>query len=141
MPTIIEVIKDKPEFSILSSAITAVGLIDSLSNKGPFTIFAPTNDAFDKAFKAMNITAEQLLLDKETLTKVLTYHVVSGSLTSKDLMNMTTPFTLKTLEGNTIKLTNNNGVSVDGAKVTSSDIEASNGVIHIIDNVIMPQDK
>jgi len=132
MKNIIETAISNPDFSTLVTAIKAAGLVDTLSGVGPFTVFAPTNAAFAKIPKA---TLQAVLVDKTKLTSILTYHVVAGKVMSKDIANMTEA---TTVEGSTIKIDTEKGVMINDAKVTSADIECSNGVIHAIDTVLMP---
>ncbi len=119
-------------FKTLATALTAAGLIDTLKGKGPFTVFAPTDEAFAKVPKA---DLDALLADKAKLTAVLTYHVVPGKVMAKDVK----AGKVKTVQGSEITVTTAGGVMVDKAKVTKTDIMASNGVIHVIDSVIMPK--
>ena len=119
-------------FKTLASALTAAGLIDTLKGKGPFTVFAPTDEAFAKIPKA---DLDALLKDKAKLTAVLTYHVVPGKVMAADVK----AGTVKTVQGSELTISTAGGVMVDGAKVTATDIVADNGVIHVIDSVIMPK--
>ncbi|MCV2350982.1 fasciclin domain-containing protein [Paucibacter sp. Y2R2-4] len=119
-------------FNTLATALQAAGLIETLKGKGPFTVFAPTDAAFAKIPKA---DLEALLKDKAKLTAVLTYHVVPGKVMAKDVK----AGKLKTVQGSELTIATQNGVMVDQAKVTSTDIVADNGVIHVIDSVIMPK--
>jgi uncharacterized surface protein with fasciclin (FAS1) repeats len=119
-------------FKTLATALTAAGLVDTLKGKGPFTVFAPTDAAFAKIPKA---DLDKLLADKAKLTAVLTYHVVPGKVMAKDVK----AGKVKTVQGGEITLATAGGVTVDGAKVSATDIAASNGVIHAIDSVIMPK--
>lgn len=119
-------------FKTLATALTAAGLIDTLKGKGPFTVFAPTDAAFAKIPKA---DLDKLLADKSKLTAVLTYHVVPGKVMAKDVK----AGKVKTVQGGEITVATTGGVTVDGAKVSATDIVASNGVIHVIDSVIMPK--
>jgi uncharacterized surface protein with fasciclin (FAS1) repeats len=119
-------------FKTLATALTAAGLIDTLKGKGPFTVFAPTDAAFAKIPKA---DLDALLADKAKLTAVLTYHVVPGKVMAKDVK----AGKVKTVQGGEITLATAGGVTVDGAKVSATDIAADNGVIHAIDSVIMPK--
>jgi uncharacterized surface protein with fasciclin (FAS1) repeats len=119
-------------FKTLATALTAAGLIDTLKGKGPFTVFAPTDAAFAKIPKA---DLDKLLADKAKLTAVLTYHVVPGKVMAKDVK----AGKVKTVQGGEITVATTGGVTVDGAKVSATDIVASNGVIHVIDSVIMPK--
>ncbi|GGR35229.1 fasciclin domain-containing protein [Deinococcus ruber] len=128
------IVSKDPQFSTLLAALKAAGLDKTLAGKGPFTVFAPTNAAFAKIPKA---TLTALLKNKAQLTKVLTYHVVAGNVMAADVMKMTSA---KTLEGGSamVKVMGKN-VMIDKAKVTKTDIKASNGIIHVIDTVLMPK--
>jgi len=119
-------------FKTLATALQAAGLIDTLKGKGPFTVFAPTDEAFAKVPKA---DLEALLKDKAKLTAVLTYHVVPGKVMAKDVK----AGKVKTVQGSELTIGTMGGVTVDKAKVTATDIAADNGVIHVIDSVIMPK--
>jgi uncharacterized surface protein with fasciclin (FAS1) repeats len=121
-------------FNTLAAALTAAGLIDTLKGEGPFTVFAPT----DAAFAALPAgTVEDLLKpeNKDKLIAVLTYHVVAGKVLSTDL---TEGMTATTLQGSDITITLEGGAKVNGAVISAADVEASNGVIHVIDAVILP---
>ena len=118
-------------FKTLATALQAAGLIDTLKGKGPFTVFAPTDEAFAKVPKA---DLDALLKDKAKLTAVLTDHVVSGKVMSKDIK----PGKVKTVQGSEVTIATAGGVTVDAAKVTTADIAADNGVIHVIDKVLWP---
>jgi len=133
--TIVEVASSTVVFSTLVAAITAAGLGETLSGTGPFTVFAPTNDAF-AALPVGVLDALLLPENKDLLIKILTYHVVSGKVLAADV----TDGDVATVEGQTIKLSTMGGVTVNGAKVVSADVMASNGVIHVIDAVILPPD-
>lgn len=129
---IVDVAVGAGTFNTLVAAVTAAGLADTLKGDGPFTVFAPNDAAFAK------IPADQLdalLADKDALVKVLTYHVVPGKVMAADVGKADGA---KTVEGSTISIDTSDGVTVDGAKVVATDIIASNGVIHVIDTVIMP---
>ena len=119
-------------FTTLVTAIKAAGLVDTLKGPGPFTVFAPTDAAFAKLPAG---TVDALLADKAKLTAVLTYHVVPGKVMAKDVK----AGKVKTVQGSEITVATANGVMVDGAKVVKTDIVADNGVIHVIDSVIMPK--
>lgn len=119
-------------FNTLATALDAAGLVDTLKGKGPFTVFAPTDEAFAKIPKA---DLDALLKDKAKLTAVLTYHVVPGKVMAKDVK----AGQVKTVQGSSITVTTAGGVMVDKAKVVKTDIAADNGVIHVIDTVIMPK--
>lgn len=121
------------DFTTLVTAVQAAGLVDTLKGEGPFTVFAPTDEAFAAIPKA---DLEALLADKEKLTAVLTYHVVPGKVLAADVVGLDTA---ATVQGSTVDIeASDAGVTVDGANVVATDIETSNGVIHVIDRVIMP---
>ena len=123
-------------FKTLVAAVKAAELVETLKGKGPFTVFAPTNEAFAKLPKE---TLESLLKpeNKDKLAAILTYHVVAGKVTAADVVKLTEA---KTVNGKSVKITVENGVvKIDGAKVTKTDVPCSNGVIHIIDTVILPE--
>ena len=123
-------------FSTLATALKAAGLVETLKGKGPFTVFAPTDDAFKKLPAG---ALEKLLADKAQLTKVLTYHVVAGKVMAADVVKLNEA---KTVEGSMVKITVTKGaVKVNDANVVKTDIGASNGVIHVIDSVILPPSK
>ena len=119
-------------FKTLASALQAAGLVDTLKGKGPFTVFAPTDEAFAKIPKA---DLDALLKDKAKLTAVLTYHVVAGKVLAKDIK----PGKVKTVQGTELTIAATGGVTVDAAKVTAADVLADNGVIHVIDTVLIPK--
>lgn len=119
-------------FKTLATALTAAGLVDRLKGKGPVTVFAPTDEAFAKIPKA---DLDALLADKAKLTAVLSYHVVPGKVMAKDVK----AGKVKSVQGSEITVTTAGGVMVDKAKVIKTDIVADNGVIHVIDSVIMPK--
>ncbi len=119
-------------FKTLATALGAANLIDTLKGKGPFTVFAPTDEAFAKIPKA---DLDALLKDKKKLVAVLTYHVVPGKVMASDVK----AGMVKTVQGSELTITTTNGVMVDKAKVIKTDIVADNGVIHVIDTVIMPK--
>ncbi|HOW14701.1 fasciclin domain-containing protein [Methanosarcina sp.] len=129
---IIQTAEDAGSFTTLITAIKAAGLEETLSGEGPFTVFAPTDDAFN-ALPAG--TLDSLLEDQEALTRVLTYHVASGKYMAADVLKMTS---IKTLEGSELPVNTTDGVKVGDANVTMTDIETSNGVIHVIDKVLIP---
>ena len=124
------------QFKTLVAAVKAAGLVDTLKGKGPFTVFAPTDAAFAKLPKG---TVEDLLKpeNKAKLVAVLTYHVVPGKVMSKDIAGKT--LKAKSVQGQKISVDATNGVKVDNATVVKADIATSNGVIHVIDNVILPK--
>ena len=119
-------------FKTLATALQAAGLVGTLKGKGPFTVFAPTDAAFAKVPKAV---LDALLKDKAKLTSVLTYHVVPGKILSKDIK----PGKVKTVQGSELTIDTAGGVTADGVKLIAADIEADNGVIHVIDSVLMPK--
>lgn len=119
-------------FKTLATALGAAGLVDTLKGKGPFTVFAPTDEAFAKIPKA---DLEALLKDKAKLTAVLTYHVVPGKVMAADVR----AGKVKTVQGSELTVSTSGGVMVDNAKVVKTDIVADNGVIHVIDTVIIPK--
>lgn len=122
-------------FNTLVAAVKAAGLVETLKGAGPFTVFAPTDEAFAKLPKG---TVEALLADKAKLTSILTYHVVSGKVMAADVVKLTEA---KTVNGQMAKVSaGKDGVMIDGAKVITTDIVTSNGVIHVIDSVILPKD-
>lgn len=125
------------QFKTLAAALEAAGLIDALTGEGPFTVFAPTDEAFAKLPAG---TVESLLKpeNKEKLKSILLYHVVPGNVAAKQVMKLNGR-TVKTLEGGSIRVNTMHGVTVDDARVTKTDIQASNGVIHVIDTVLMPK--
>ncbi|HXV61206.1 MAG TPA: fasciclin domain-containing protein [Vicinamibacteria bacterium] len=119
-------------FTTLVKAIQAAGLVETLKGSGPFTVFAPTDEAFAKLPAG---TLDKLLKDKAKLTSVLTYHVVPGKVLSSDVVKLDSA---KTVQGQSISIDAKSGVRVNDAKVVQADIETSNGVIHVIDTVILP---
>jgi uncharacterized surface protein with fasciclin (FAS1) repeats len=130
---IVETAQNAGSFNTLVTALTEAGLVDTLKGAGPFTVFAPSDEAFKKVPQA---DLEALLKDKAKLTKVLTYHVVSGSLKAEDVVKHASA---KSLEGADIAIkTGAEGVTVAGAKVVQTDILCSNGVVHVIVTVIFP---
>jgi len=120
-------------FKTLATALQAAGLVDTLKGAGPFTVFAPTDEAFAKIPKA---DLDALIADKAKLTKVLTYHVVPGKVMAADVTKLKEA---KTVEGQMVRIDASNGVKINGANVVKADVEASNGVIHVIDSVILPE--
>jgi uncharacterized surface protein with fasciclin (FAS1) repeats len=133
--TIVEVAAGNADFSTLVAAVKAAGLVDVLSGDGPFTVFAPTNAAFAKLPAG---TVESLLQpeNKDQLVAILTYHVVPGKVMAAQVVGINAA---KTVQGESVSIAASDaGVTIDGAKVTMTDIEASNGVIHVIDSVILP---
>lgn len=132
--SIVEIAVGNPDFSILVAALQKAELVEALQGDGPFTVFAPTNAAFEALLGELNITADQLL-EHPQLKDVLLYHVVSGKVMSTDLTNqMKAP----TLQGESITVDLSSGVKINDASVSTADVEATNGVIHIVDKVLVP---
>nr|WP_086938295.1 fasciclin domain-containing protein [Thaumasiovibrio occultus] len=132
---IVAVAAGNEDFSTLVAAVQAAGLVEVLQGDGPFTVFAPTNDAFAKLPEG---TVEMLLLpeNKDKLVQVLTYHVVPGKVMAQDVVGMDRA---PTVQGENVSITVHGGkVSVNDAQVLATDVEASNGVIHVIDTVLLP---
>jgi uncharacterized surface protein with fasciclin (FAS1) repeats len=121
-------------FTTLVEAVQAAGLVDTLKGPGPFTVFAPTDDAFKKLPAG---TLEAVLADKAKLTAILTYHVVAGKVLAADVVKLNGK-TAKTVQGGDLTIDTTSGVKVGGATVVKADIETSNGVIHVIDTVLIP---
>ena len=135
---IVDVAAAAPNFKTLVAAVKAAGLVDTLKGDGPFTVFAPTDDAFAKLPKG---TVESLLKpeNKAKLVAILTYHVLKGKVMAADVMKLKSGTKVATVEGKEVVIKHGKaGVMVNNAKVVKTDIEASNGVIHVIDTVIMP---
>ncbi|MBD8526857.1 fasciclin domain-containing protein [Pseudomarimonas arenosa] len=132
--TIVDIAAGNPDFSTLVSAVKAAGLVDTLSSEGPFTVFAPTNEAFAKLPQG---TLESLLKpeNKDQLVAILTYHVVAGEVKAEQVVKLDQA---KTVNGKALSIDSANGVRVNNATVTATDIEASNGVIHVLDTVVLP---
>jgi len=133
--TIVEVASANPDFSTLVAAVSAAGLVETLSGEGPFTVFAPTNEAF-AALPPGVLDALLLPENKDALVKILTYHVVPGTVLAADI----TDGDVATVEGQNVTLSTANGVTVNGATVLTADVLADNGVIHVIDAVLVPAD-
>ncbi|AKS40476.1 fasciclin domain-containing protein [Wenzhouxiangella marina] len=130
---IVETAVSAGNFNTLVAAVQAAGLVDTLSGEGPFTVFAPTDEAFAK-IPADDLQA--ILADTELLTSILTYHVVAGKVMASDVVNLDSA---TTVQGSDVDIeVTDEGVKIDGALVTVTDIETSNGVIHVIDTVITP---
>lgn len=128
-------------FSTLVAAVKAAGLVDTLKGDGPFTVFAPTDEAFKKLEKAKPGTIAMLLKpeNKNNLVAILTYHVVSGKVMASDVMKLKNGTKVKTVNGQSVKVSNSHGVKIDNAKVIKTDIACTNGVIHVIDSVLLPK--
>ena len=132
MADIVDTAVSAGSFTTLVAAVQAAGLVDTLKGAGPFTVFAPTDEAFAKLPEG---TVESLLNDIPKLTKILTYHVVSGQVLAADVVKLTSA---KTVEGSEVKIDASNGVKINDSNVTTADVAADNGVIHIIDSVLLP---
>lgn len=133
-PSIAAIVSKDPQFSTLLAALKIAGLDKTLAGKGPFTVFAPTNAAFAKIPKA---TLDALLKDKKQLTNVLTYHVVAGTYMAGDVIDLKSA---KTLEGSSIRIrTVGKNVMINKSRIIRTNIEASNGVVHVIDTVLIPK--
>lgn len=132
-PTVVDIAVNNPNFSILVAALQKAGLVDALLGEGPFTVFAPTNEAFADLLEALGITAEQLLAQPD-LAKVLLFHVISGKVMSTDLVD---EMTATTLNGESVTFTEGSWF-VQDAEIIAVDIEAGNGVVHVINKVIIP---
>jgi uncharacterized surface protein with fasciclin (FAS1) repeats len=134
-PNVVEIAVGSPDHTTLVAAVTAAGLVETLSGEGPFTIFAPTNDAFAALPEG---TVENLLLEenKDQLTSILTFHVVAGNVMSGDLSDGQV---VTTLNGQELTVSIQDGVvKINGAQVIAADLAGSNGVIHVIDAVLLP---
>ena len=132
MADIVDTAVSAGSFTTLVAAVQAAGLVDTLKGAGPFTVFAPTDEAFAKLPAG---TVEALLKDIPKLTKILTYHVVSGKVLAADVVKLTSA---KTVEGSEVKIDASNGVKINDSNVTTADVAADNGVIHIVDSVLLP---
>ena len=132
MADIIDTAVNASSFKTLIAAVKAAGLVDTLKGPGPFTVFAPTDDAFARLPEG---TVEALLNDISQLTKILTYHVVPGKVMSADMVNLNS---ISPLEGSPLSIDASSGVKVNNAMVVTPDVEADNGVIHVIDSVLIP---
>ena len=132
MADIVDTAVSAGSFTTLVAAVQAAGLVDTLKGAGPFTVFAPTDEAFAKLPEG---TVEALLNDIPKLTKILTYHVVSGKVMAADVVKLTSA---KTVEGSEVKIDASNGVKINDSTVTTADVVADNGVIHVIDSVLLP---
>jgi uncharacterized surface protein with fasciclin (FAS1) repeats len=132
MANIIDTATNNGSFNTLVAAIQAAGLVDTLNGNGPFTVFAPTDEAFNKLPAG---TVDALLKDIPKLKKILTYHVVSGKVLAADVVKLKTA---KTVEGSEVKIDASNGVKINDATVAAADVAADNGVIHVIDTVLIP---
>jgi transforming growth factor-beta-induced protein len=137
--TIVDVAVEAGDFTTLVAAVEAAGLVETLSGDGPFTVFAPTDDAFAAALESLGLTAEELLADTETLTAILTYHVVAAELPAADVI-AGGDTEVETVNGALLPVTigDDGSVMVGDANVVATDVMASNGIIHVIDAVLLP---
>lgn len=133
---IVAIAQGNPDFSILVSALQEADLVETLQGDGPFTVFAPTNDAFEQLLMDLDITADELLAQPD-LKNVLTYHVVSGDVMAADL---TDGMEAETVNGKELMLDLSGDPMVNDAMITTTDLEATNGVVHVIDKVLVPSD-
>ena len=133
LKNLVETAIEAGNFKTLVKAVQEAGLVGTLSGKGPFTVFAPTDEAFEKLPEG---TIDNLLEDKEGLGKILTYHVVKGKVMSDQVVNLNKA---ETVNGQEVSIDTTDGVKIDNAKVITTDIECSNGVIHVIDTVLLPK--
>ncbi|MDI1242822.1 MAG: fasciclin domain-containing protein [bacterium] len=131
---IVETAIDAGSFKTLAAALTAAGLVETLQGEGPFTVFAPTDDAFAKV-PADTLTDLLKPENKDKLVGILTYHVVTGKVLAADVSKLKSA---KTVNGQEVKIDATEGVKINDATVTTADVEASNGIIHIIDTVLLP---
>ncbi len=138
--TIVDIAVGNPDFSTLVTALKAADLVDTLSGDGPFTVFAPTNEAFAKLkAKVGEAKFNAILADKAALTKILTYHVIKGKVMAADVLKLKSGTMVATVAGPKVTIKHSKkGVFVNTATVTKTDIEASNGVIHVINSVLLP---
>lgn len=132
MPDIVDTAINAGSFNTLVTAVTTAGLDTALKGEGPFTVFAPTDEAFSKLASG---TVESLLQDIPKLRQILEYHVVSGKVMAADVVKTDS---VSTVEGSSLKIDASNGVKVNNATVVTPDVEAENGVIHVIDTVLIP---
>ncbi len=135
--TVVDIALSSDDFSTLVAAVTQADLVETLQGEGPFTVFAPTNEAFEQALADLDLTAEELLASPD-LTGILTYHVVAGEITAEDAI-AADGTEIATVNGDTIEISVVDGmVMIDGATVTTADLMAGNGVVHVIDAVLLP---
>jgi len=133
MKNLVETAIEAGNFKTLVKAVQEAGLVDTLSSDGPFTVFAPTDEAFSKLPEG---TLENILQDKEMLTNILTYHVVPNRVMANDVINIKNA---DTVNGKKLSIDTTKGVKIDKANVIKTDIECTNGVIHVIDEVLIPE--
>ncbi|NNJ97290.1 MAG: fasciclin domain-containing protein [Gammaproteobacteria bacterium] len=130
--TIVETAISAGNFNTLISAIESAGLVETLNQTGPFTVFAPSDEAFEKVPESIR---SAIIADKDALAELLSYHVVSGEVTAADVAKLDTA---TTVQGSSVTFDTSDGVKVNGAKVVAADIRATNGIIHVIDTVMVP---
>jgi uncharacterized surface protein with fasciclin (FAS1) repeats len=137
---IVDTAASNADFSTLVAAVKAAGLVEALKGKGPYTVFAPTNEAFEKLEAAKPGTLATILKpeNKKMLQEILLYHVVQGNVMAADVAKMKNGTQVQTLAKKKIKITLKNGVRINDANVVQTDIKCSNGVIHVIDTVLLP---
>ena len=136
MPTIAAVASGNADFSTLVAALDAAGLVETFNGKKHYTVFAPTNAAFERALGDLGISAEQLLADTELLTSILLYHVTNGDRKAQSVVSAKK---VKMLDGNdAMIMVKEDGAYINNAKIVTTDIMASNGIIHVIDYVLLP---
>ena len=136
--TIVDVAVANGSFTTLVAAVKAAGLVETLSGDGPFTVFAPTDEAFAAALEALGLTADELLADTNLLKSVLTYHVISGEVPSSTVVTLDGK-TAATVNGAEVKISvDGDKVMVNDATVVTADVPADNGIIHVIDKVLLP---
>ena len=133
--TVVDIALSSDDFSTLVAALQKADLVDTLKGEGPFTVFAPTNAAFEKLLNDLDITAAELL-NQPDLSKVLLYHVVSGQVLSTDLTN---GMEAATINGESLKIDLSDGVKINSATVITPDLKAGNGVVHVIDSILVPE--
>lgn len=137
---IVDIVVSDPSFTTLAAAVQAADLVATLQGDGPFTVFAPTDDAFAAALESLGITAEELLAS-ENLAGILTYHVVAGEFFAADVLTLDGQ-EVPTVNGQSVTISVRDGVVfVNEAQVTVTDITASNGVVHVIDSVLLPSEE
>ena len=136
--TIVDVAIGNDAFSTLVDIVVELDLVDTLSSDGPFTVFAPTNEAFTNSLNALGLTLQDLLDDPDLLKTIVLYHVVEGKVSSKDVSKLTQGTLVQTVQGESIQIDNVGGIAIDESNVIIPDVRASNGVIHAIDSVLLP---
>ena len=136
--TVVDIAVSSADHTILVAAVTEADLVDTLSGDGPFTVLAPTDDAFAAALEALGLTAEELLASDE-LASILTYHVIPSQALAADVIGLDGQM-VETVNGDTVEITvtDEGGVMIDGANVIATDLTADNGVVHVLDAVILP---